>query len=240
MISEWADRCATRWTAWYTRGLATPVAERRREEIASDLFEQAAACGRGHAQQRNVLGRVLWGIPADLSWRRAARASQPRRRKWGAPMKLQRTITIVVGALVLFMLWAGTGTLRGDGAEIRYTLPFLAAAVLLCIGLAQWNTRPRLSAVLILVGAAAPMAIFYWMAPAFFLPFVAVAVLVFVAQRRRRPVEGRRRLVVRQPCPGRGAGGKTARPAGDHHHAERHTGDEARQYPRPRRARASL
>jgi hypothetical protein len=188
MSGNWGDRIATQWTACYTRGLAVPAAARRREEIASDLFEHAAAVGRDRTQQCNVLGRVLWGIPADLSWRRAARASQRRRLESGATMKLQRIMTIVVGALVVFMLWAGTGTLRGDGAGMRFTLPFLLAAVLLCVGLAQWNTRPRLSAVLILIGAAAPMAIFYWMAPVFFLPFVAVAVLVFVAQRRRRPV----------------------------------------------------
>ena len=37
-----------------------------------------------------------------------------------------------------------------------------------------------------LVGAAAPMAIFYWMAPVFVPGFLVVATLVVVTQLRRR------------------------------------------------------
>jgi hypothetical protein len=187
MSSRWADRVATRWTDAYTRGLETEVSERRREEIASDLFEHGSAMGGGRAQQYNVLGRVLWGIPADLSWRRAVRASH-RRLETGAPMKLQRIMTAVVGFLVLFELWAAVGSLTADGGGLRYSLPFVVAAALLCVGLAQRTTSPRRATVLIIVGAAAPMAIFYWMAPIFVPGFVLVSALVVVAQLRRPPV----------------------------------------------------
>jgi hypothetical protein len=185
-MSTWADRCATRWTAWYTRGLAPPVAERRREEIASDLFEHAAAVGHGRAQQCNVLGRVLWGIPADLSWRRAARASQPRARTTGASMKLRRVTLAVLVAVVAFLVWAGIGTLRADGAGLEYTALFALAVAMVGAGIALRDRAPAVAAILMLVGAAAPMAIFYWMAPVFVPGFLAVATLVVITQLRRR------------------------------------------------------
>ncbi len=141
-MNDWADRLARRWAHWYTRDLGPDEAARRRAEIASDLHEHAAAIGRGRAQQRNVLGRVLWGIPADLSWRRAARASSDRRRETGAPMKLQRVITGVGVGLVLFLVWAAAGSLNADGAGLRYAGPMLVAAALAGIGLAQRDRAP--------------------------------------------------------------------------------------------------
>ncbi|MES1169618.1 MAG: hypothetical protein ABUL47_02900, partial [Leifsonia sp.] len=117
-MNDWGDRVAQRWARWYTHGLAPDDAARRRAEIASDLYEHAAVDGRGPFQQRNVLGRVLWGIPADLSWRRAARASIDRRRETGAPMKLQRVLTGVGVGLVLFLLWAAAGSVNADGAGL--------------------------------------------------------------------------------------------------------------------------
>ena len=44
----------------------------------------------------------------------------------------------------------------------------------------------RAAAILMLVGAAAPMAIFYWMAPVFVPGFLVVATLVVLTQLRRR------------------------------------------------------
>jgi hypothetical protein len=184
-MSTWADRCATRWTALYTRGLARPVAERRREEIASDLFEHAAAVGDGRAQQRNVLGRVLWGIPADLSWRRAARASQPRVRRTGATMNLRRVTLAVLAAVVAFLVWAGIGTLHTEGAGLKYTALFALAVAMVGAGIALRDRAPVAAAALMLVGAAAPMAIFYWMAPVFLPGFLVVATLVVLNQLRR-------------------------------------------------------
>ena len=56
------------WVAFYTRSLDEPVGERRRAEMASDLWEQLndASSGRASAQ---VLDRCLRGIPADVWWR---------------------------------------------------------------------------------------------------------------------------------------------------------------------------
>jgi len=185
-VNEWGDRVALGWARWYTRGLSPADADRRRAEIVSDLHEHAATVGRGASQQRNVLGRVLWGIPADLSWRRAARASSDRRRETGAPMKLQRVLTGVGVGLVLFLLWAALGAVNADGAGLRYSGPMLVAAGLAGGGLALRVRAPRVAATMIVVAAAAPAAIFYWMAPVFVPGFVVVTALVLVDLRRRR------------------------------------------------------
>ncbi|MFA5883661.1 MAG: hypothetical protein WDA60_07410 [Acidimicrobiia bacterium] len=61
----WADR--------YTRGLPADVRDRRRAEIASDVFEHLHATSAGTADASRGIG-VAWratrGIPADLAWRR--------------------------------------------------------------------------------------------------------------------------------------------------------------------------
>ena len=111
------DRAAIAWTGLYTRGLPDETAQRRRDEIRSDLFEHAHEAGRTPAQQTEVLGRVLWGIPADLSWRRAARAPRERRLATGEPMTLKKTTFALVAFAALFNVWAAIGVWIGAGAE---------------------------------------------------------------------------------------------------------------------------
>ena len=78
-----ADRLCLRWVEWYTRGLPRDVADRRRAEIVSDLWEHEQDASRAGladlAISVEVLGRVLSGVPADLSWRRAV-GRRPRTR----------------------------------------------------------------------------------------------------------------------------------------------------------------
>lgn len=63
-----------KWCAWYTRGLSPTVAEARREEIASDLYEHGAFADEIDLPPRRlaraILLRAAFGAPADLSWRR--------------------------------------------------------------------------------------------------------------------------------------------------------------------------
>jgi hypothetical protein len=70
-------RLSVGWVFWYTRRVPWAVAAARRDEMISDLWEQADEAARsGHgglAHQLAVIRRTLAGIPADLSWRRAAR-----------------------------------------------------------------------------------------------------------------------------------------------------------------------
>jgi len=81
------------WVSAYTRHLPAEVAERRRVEIASDLWEQRAD---GNASRTpaamvalSILRRTSAGVPADLRWRRqqlAAAQGQPGAATgWGLP-----------------------------------------------------------------------------------------------------------------------------------------------------------
>jgi hypothetical protein len=57
------------WTAAYTAGLPRETRDRRREEIASDLWEQQHDTLSDIAPPSSVAARVLLGAPADLAWR---------------------------------------------------------------------------------------------------------------------------------------------------------------------------
>ena len=166
------DRAATAWTTFYTRGLPDETAERRREEIASDLFEHAHEAGPTPAQQAEVLGRVLWGIPADLSWRRAARAPRERRLVTGETMTLRKATFVAFVIFALFQVWGGIGII-GNGYW-AWGLPLLIAAGLIVLGLRQRDDAPRRSTVLLIVGAAIPVFSLFWMA----IIFVPVALLL--------------------------------------------------------------
>jgi hypothetical protein len=69
----WPDRVARWWVSAYTRGLRPEVQGRRREEIASDIWEHqehARDLGEQPAvTSRAVLTRIVAGVPADLFWR---------------------------------------------------------------------------------------------------------------------------------------------------------------------------
>lgn len=133
-MTGWGERLARAWVAFYTRGLPPEVAERRRGELASDLFEHTSG---GSTPQAEVLGRVLWGIPADLSWRRAARAPRRRRLPTGATMTLRNVSTVVFAVYALFNVWAAVGIIfNPDGGGLPWGLPLLGAAVLMALGLA--------------------------------------------------------------------------------------------------------
>jgi hypothetical protein len=74
------------WCARYTRGLPDAVALERRDELASDLWEQEAANGDAPGLGASILWRAVRGVPADLSWRaeriRALPADERPERGW--------------------------------------------------------------------------------------------------------------------------------------------------------------
>jgi hypothetical protein len=185
-VTRPGDATARAWTAIYTRGLPEEVAARRRDEIASDLFEHADELGPSTGQQLAVVGRVLWGIPADLSWRRDSRASLRRRVSSGEPMKLNRVMQVLAMVVCAFCAYAGFMMIGLGDAGLPFTLPLLAGAVLIVIGLLQRTKAPRRSTVLLVIGTAAPVATFYWMA-ALFLPFwILISVLIVISEPGRR------------------------------------------------------
>lgn len=182
-MSQLGDRTATAWTALYTRGLPADTAERRRDEIRSDLFEHAQAAGVTPTQQIDVLGRVLWGIPADLSWRRAARASRERRLATGETMTLQKSMFGSAVAVTVIFLWFTLGFAFGGywGA-----LAALTGAVMVGVGLRVRDEHPRPSTVLFIVGFLVGMASAYWMAIVLIPFWVAFSALAIASEPGRR------------------------------------------------------
>lgn len=181
-MSGWADRAALAWTRLYTHGLVAEAGERRREEMRSDLHEHQAYLGATRAQQLEVAGRLVRGLPADLSWR----ASQDRARHVSSSPPVVRRLTGgVLAILAAFEIWAGVGTLTADGAGPVYTVVLFAGAAMAGAGLVLRQTAPRRSTLLLVAAAAVPALVFRWMAPVFLPPFLLVSVLAVVTQPRR-------------------------------------------------------
>jgi hypothetical protein len=71
-VLGWVGGFARGWTRVYTAGLPARSARERRDEIASDLWEQTTDGARSGsaagATAAEIFGRVVLGIPADLSW----------------------------------------------------------------------------------------------------------------------------------------------------------------------------
>ena len=67
-------RLVARWVRFYTRGLPTPIAERRIGEIEADLRDHIAyECEQGTTDRRvafSIVSRMARGLAADASWRR--------------------------------------------------------------------------------------------------------------------------------------------------------------------------
>ena len=185
-MNTWADLLARSWTVIYTKGVLAEVAERRRGEIRSDLFEHSLDAGVGPAQQLQVVGRVLRGVPADVAWRRVARASH-RRGRGGAPRALRGLTTLVVALVAAFNVLAGVSAATADGAGWSYSAPLLIAAAMVVLGLSLHEPSPRRATLFVVGGTVVPVVIFYWMAPIFIPALVLVSALVLTTARRRDP-----------------------------------------------------
>src|SRR5215208_2576071 len=57
------------WTRAYTRGMPRSVRDARRAEVESDLWESWADEAAGAALPLQILGRLVFGVFDDLSWR---------------------------------------------------------------------------------------------------------------------------------------------------------------------------
>lgn len=73
MTPERIARLVSRWVRFYTREVATPLAQRRIGEIDADLYDQIAhERAHGASDPRialSILSRMVRGLPADVSWR---------------------------------------------------------------------------------------------------------------------------------------------------------------------------
>jgi hypothetical protein len=178
-------RACRAWVRTYTRALPSDVAARRRAEIESDLFEHdadARASGRREiALTLEVLGRVLSGMPADLSWRRAVRNASHTRPAIGGSIvsKFQSwsetayVLCVAVAIGIVVMMLPVMGTEANGVLLLTWSLPTIAVLVASMVTREQ---RPWLALLCATVGTVAAAAHWFWLPPVFLLP---IATLVF-------------------------------------------------------------
>jgi hypothetical protein len=193
------DRVCTAWVRWYTRRLPVHVADERRAEIASDLWEHRRhATDLGHTRTRHeleVIGRSLSGIPADLSWRRRVLRSQTRP---GPGVSMTTSLTASrSGVLLTVLAVLGLGLAATtmpfllaagfyDGIDVEgivWVLVTLVFAVPLLIGLIRGERGTEPSTALLVIGSPAPSIAWLWLPPVWLLT-IAIAVTALVSRPR--------------------------------------------------------
>jgi hypothetical protein len=196
-----ADRAAALvswWVATYTRQLSGEIGERRRAEIASDLWEHRSAGRQDRTAAILVAWSILWrmaaGMPADLRWRSgqlaaAHRAPPPERERW-LLQALARNwwlvlaglvgmTEVVVGAAIVLGAGAATGTgpTERAGPTVGGGMLILGAGLIVLLGILWRRRSPNAGMVLIVAGAIPALLLSPWSFP---LAVVVVAGLAFV------------------------------------------------------------
>ena len=162
-----ATHFALSWARWYTRDLSPAVAGDRRDEIASDVWEQAAGQADRPAAvlAASIVSRVVRGIPADLAWRWRVRPTSGAR----APLIVRSALAtaVVLAALELALGTAaairlGIGLSRGEPLPSETTVASaLAGMIVLVAGLAL-IVRPRTRALgLVALGLGAAVVVHF-------------------------------------------------------------------------------
>jgi hypothetical protein len=189
---SFAHRLCLRWVRWYTHGLPRDAAERRRAEVASDLWEHerdASEAGLSDlAISVEVVGRVLSGMPADLSWRRAL-GRQPRTRLVNGGKHMSKHAERLEGiflVLVAFNIALAAAMLPVTGSDVLYGIRALAVVALLVAGLALRTRAPMSSLGLVVIGAAGMVSLWFWLPPLYLLGFATIVVGVITTRRPRR------------------------------------------------------
>jgi hypothetical protein len=134
----------TWWTDRYTRGLSDEVRERRRGEIASDVFEQLHTAS--DERDSSLTWRTMRGIPADVAWRRQekramrANAPQPRESRWRnawAVVTQKWFAPVAVLVMVFNLLFAIAVVNEGEGSG-RFIGPVLLVLCAAAIAVGLW------------------------------------------------------------------------------------------------------
>jgi hypothetical protein len=162
------------WVASYSRHLPAEVADRRRAELASDLWEQRAwgrAVGApAPAVALSILRRMAAGMPADLRWRQrqlAATRGRPlgpggqpvlqrlARNWWLVLAALLGSFEALVGVAMPFEEGGNPGSIAGGA--------LIAGAGLLMLGGIAVRRRSRVAGDLMIAVGALPTVVFFWL-----------------------------------------------------------------------------
>jgi hypothetical protein len=145
------------WVRFYTRGLSTPIAERRIAEIDADLHEHIAHERASSMSDRRiavaVASRMLRGLAADLAWRRGRLSTQEETMK--ASKTLYRSavrVALGVGLILSLPLVAMqfTDEIVWSAADFR-----LAGALLTVLGVAVELAVRKAGNLAVAIGVAA-------------------------------------------------------------------------------------
>ena len=150
------------WVRLYTLGLPADVRDRRREEVASDLWEQQHEAGAG-----SVWLRVAGGMPADVTWRLGHLFDGGALNVFlGAIMALATAIGLLAAVAI-----TAYGVREGEAAPMAAGPVLLLTTFAAVAGFRMAPRSPKRGAGL-MVGAALPMAVIMPWVP---LPALAVA-----------------------------------------------------------------
>lgn len=192
-----AVRMVLAWVDCYTGWVSAEAAERRREEIHSDLWEQQADARANGAPRLtatlSIARRAAAGAPADLLWvhtQRAASRGLPAEQKARSMNNTVRLLSRwwwVLGAAVVsaWGLAMSTGQLLQPGMPyLEGTIQGFVTALLLASGVVLRARMPRTAGVLVVAGGS--MYAILWWAP--LVMAVAIAVVVGAAVEVLRSV----------------------------------------------------
>jgi hypothetical protein len=185
-----STRLSARWTAFYTNGLPETQRSARRAEITSDLWEHTQFdidAGENPADTGfEILMRTLFGIPADLSWRRSIARSAPNRAARFIPNGERTMLSRFLGGLAtVFTVFIGVfliansfgGILNGSTTDMLWVIPGeLIPGVLMIAGVYLVHRNPRLGTTMTIAGAVIAASVHFWMA--FLGVPVAVAIIL--------------------------------------------------------------
>jgi len=171
-----AERSATwvrRWVSVYTLGLPPETKQRRRDEIDDDLWCQAQETAESGRADRSlageILARLVFGVPADVSWRiEQGRFGKPRprpERSLEMHARLPAVLALVGGAM--WTIWpigeAATHALSGGEwhgglGPMLVLVSLLGGAVVLALAtislvVVAQDVFPGLMAALVILGA---------------------------------------------------------------------------------------
>ena len=172
--ARFAARQSLRWVGFYSGLVNSEAAERRRGEIASDVWEQQSSATQENPPGRwvglSIVGRTVGGTAADISWvhvQRAAACGRPSPRPADLAHELTRfalrwwwamgALPIALAYLLIARaIWNEPGRPYAD--QLLLVLP---AAASLVVGSALRSRRPRACAMLVIIGAI-PAFIAWW------------------------------------------------------------------------------
>jgi hypothetical protein len=188
------------WLRIYTRGTPAAVRDARRAEIECDLWEQRheqqSRDQRVTATALDVLGRVVRGVPSDLSWRVQHRERRGvARRLRGGVVAARRYGWTVFPALVDVIYVTGAariGTPSFVDTPEQLAMAVGAAAILWGMLLLWRGTAPAAGAWLVCLGAAAPVLLIARGAP---LSLLWAVLAMGSATRRSDALRAQRRRV---------------------------------------------